>query len=228
MNGKGVGRVKVQLFNANNQVVATTATGPRGVYGFRVLKQGTYVVHEVAPRRLVQTSPLFATTAPVGDLAIDPATGKAYTGASWNYHTGNNNPTNGPVGPPSWSTITTQGDEPFESPINITAAPIDLSRYLTINYAPAVPTHILNNAAQIQTQFAANGTDTINLAEVTYNLSQFHYHEPAENQVDGVTYPMEVLGYRAFDRLPVAFEAAGRVKFLSWMASQPPTRNLSN
>ena len=37
-----------------------------------------------------------------------------------------------------------------------------------------------------------------------------------------------VLGYRAFDRLPVAFEAAARVTLPSWMASRPPPSNSSN
>ena len=68
---------------------------------------------------------------------------------------------------------------------------MDLSQYLTINYANTVPKAIINNGAQIQTQFNTSPSDSINLDGTTYDLSQFHYHDPAENQVNGYTCPME-------------------------------------
>ncbi len=191
VSGRGVGHIRVQLINADNHVLATTLTGPRGRYGFRVPADGPYVVHAIIPSRFVQASPQFVTTEPAGGYAINPATGQSYNGDSWNYRTGNNNPANGPVGPASWSTITTQGNAPFESPINLNGAPIDLSQYLTIHYASAAPTQVINNGSQIQAQFAANGADTITLAGISYNLLQLHYHDPAENLVNGTTYPME-------------------------------------
>jgi carbonic anhydrase len=190
-NGRGLGSVLVQLIGSNDQIVAQTRTGPRGNYMFRVRHDGTYVVHSIAPRAFTQTSPTFAFTAPTGALATNPATGKPYTGADWSYHTGNNNPANGPVGPAAWSTIAPAGNLPFESPINITGAPIDLSQYLTINYSNATPSAIINNGAQIQIQFSSTASNSIDLDGQSFHLAQFHYHDTAENQVNGYTYPME-------------------------------------
>ena len=191
-NGRGLGRVSVELIAASNQVVATTRTGPLGNYLFRVRADGPYVVHAVSPRRFTQTSPTFSNVEPTGSYATNPKTGLPYNSSSWNYHTGNNDPANGPVGPAWWSTVAPAGDEPFESPINIQGSPIDLSQYLSINYQNAIPKAIVNNGAQIQTQFASTTLDTMSLHGQSYTLSQFHLHDPSENQVNGSTYPMEL------------------------------------
>jgi carbonic anhydrase len=185
VTGKGVGHVRVQLINPIGLVSQTTFTGPAGNYAFKVKFNGPYVVREVTPKGFVQTGPTFASTAPVGSYA--PGRGMS----SWNYKTGNNDPNLGPVGPANWSTIAPEGAQPFESPINITGPTIDLGQVLTVNYANSVPSHIINNGAQIQVQFPAGSGDSITLGGQQFNLSQFHYHDPAENQVDGVTFPME-------------------------------------
>ncbi|SIO34701.1 carbonic anhydrase [Singulisphaera sp. GP187] len=193
VNGHGLGKVTVQLVGSNGQVVATTHTGPRGRYAFHVKSAdpAPYVVHAVTPKRFIQTSPTFDNMAPTGAYATNPLTGKPYAGANWNYRTGNNNPANGPVGPAAWSKIAPAGALPFESPINITGAPIDLSQVLSIHYNDATPKAIINNGAQIQAQFNSSTSDSIVLDGQTYELSQFHYHDTAENQVAGYTYPME-------------------------------------
>lgn len=191
VNGRGIGQVKVELIDADGQVVAATRTGPRGRYAFRVKEAGPYVVHAAAPPRWLQTSPTFDSLAPTGAYAISPSTGKPYTGASWNYRTGNNDPANGPVGPGAWSTIAPAGRLPFESPINLKGASVDLGQYLAIHYQDATPKAIIDNGAQIQGQFDPSASDSIVLNGQVYELSQFHYHDAAENQVDGYTYPME-------------------------------------
>ena len=189
--GRGLGRVGVELLGSTGQIVATTHTGARGNYRFHVHYEGPYVIHAVTPKGFVQTSPAFSTSAPSGSYAINPATNEPYSETDWNYHTGNNNPANGPVGPAAWSTISPAGNLPFESPIDITGAPIDLSQYLTIHYTDAVPKTISNKGAQIQVEFDSSATDWISLDGQSYDLSQFHYHNPAENHVSGYTYPME-------------------------------------
>jgi carbonic anhydrase len=189
--GRGLGGVGVELIGSNDQVVARTRTGPRGNYRFQVPHEGPYVLRAIAPRGFAQTSPTFSFSATTGSYATNPATGKPYDATNWSYHTGNNDPANGPVGPAAWSTIAAAGDKPFESPINITGAPIDLSPYLTINYADSVPSAIVNNGAQIQVQFPSTAGASITLDGETFQLSQFHYHDTAENQIDGYTYPME-------------------------------------
>jgi carbonic anhydrase len=191
VTGRGIGGVTVQLYDAAGAKVATTRTGPLGNYAFRGEVPGAYVVHAVTPRRFTQTSPTFTDVAPTGSYATNPLTGKPYTGANWSYRTGNNIPANGPVGQNAWSTIAPEGRAAFESPINITGAPTDLSRYLTIRYAPATPKAVINNAAQIQAQFSLATADSIMLNGVESDLTQFHYHDTAENQVNGYTYPME-------------------------------------
>ncbi len=183
--GLGVRGVRVQLIDSNGDVVKTTTTNARGGYRFAITQNGAYVVRELTPRRFVQTAPLFATTPPVGSYA------PGYGSSSWNYTTGNSNPAFGPVGVYSWDTVAPAGKEPFESPINISTPPIDLSPYLQINYNNAVPKQIVNNGHQIQVQFPGSSADTISLTGQTYELAQFHYHDPSESQVYGHGYSME-------------------------------------
>jgi carbonic anhydrase len=128
-----------------------------------------------------------ANHAPEG--ALSPGFGNS----SWNYLTGNSDPTLGPVGPAWWNTIAPAGAEPFESPIALTGPTVDLSQYVQVHYAGAVPTQILNNSHQIQVQFpTTNSVDTITVGGVPFTLAQFHYHDPSEHTVNGQTYSLEV------------------------------------
>ena len=192
LTGRGINGIRVQLIDANGDVVRTTVTHARGQYQFRVGSNGAYVVREVTPGRFVQTSPTFAYTPPTpAMLATNPATGQPYGGGSWSYATGNSNPAFGPVGVYAWDTVAPAGDLPFESPINITAPPIDLSPYLSINYQPAVPSQIINNGHQIQVQFTGSSNDTITVGGVPFELAQFHYHDPSESTVNSHGYTLE-------------------------------------
>jgi carbonic anhydrase len=185
--GKGIRSVRVQLIDARGDVVANTSTNGRGQYTFKIRQNGPYVVREVTPRQFTQTSPTFAFTAPKGSFIP----GLPNTNASWSYDTGNNNPAFGPVGVYAWDTVAPAGNLPFESPINITAPPIDLSKYLTINYTNAVPKQIINNSHQIQVQFPGSSADSITLGGQEFELAQFHYHDPSEHQVYGQSFAME-------------------------------------
>jgi carbonic anhydrase len=188
---KPIANIRIQLINANGDVVKTTITGHRGLYSFKVTSNGAYVVREVTPPRFTQTSPTFAYTPPQGEMAIDPATNKPYTSSSWSYNTGNDNPAFGPVGVYAWDTVAPAGDLPFESPISISTPPIDLSPFLQINYQPATPTKVVNNGHQIQVQFAGSSSDTITVGGVPFELAQFHYHDPSENTINGKGYALE-------------------------------------
>jgi carbonic anhydrase len=186
LTGKGIGHIKVQLIDSNGDVVQTHITNARGQYRFKVTANGAYVVREVTPIRFTQTSPTFAYTAPVGALA------PGFGGNSWSYSTGNSNPANGPVGVYFWDTVAPAGNLPFESPINITVPPINLSPYLSINYNNSIPTDIVNNGHQIQVQYSTpNPSDTINVGGQVFDLAQFHYHDPSEHTVNGHGYTME-------------------------------------
>jgi carbonic anhydrase len=185
VTNKGIGNVKVQLIDASGDIAQTVRTNARGNYRFKVKNEGAFVVREVTPKKYVQVTPSFSKVAPTGALI----SGAGAT--SWNYVTGNNNPANGPVGPSSWQAIAPEGAAPFESPINIQGPATDLSSVLTINYPNTTPTKVINNGHQLQAQFPATTTDTIAVAGQSFSLSQFHYHDPSENQVNGTTYPME-------------------------------------
>ena len=181
---KGISGVKVELIDGSGDVSQKTVTNRKGAYHFTIRQDGPYLVREVTPKKDTQVV-AFSDTAPTGAYA-------AGAGAnSWNYSSTNTNPANGPVGPSSWATIAPAGDLPFEAPIDITGAPIDLSPYLKVSYNPATPTGEINNGKQIQVQLATDGTDTLNVAGQTYNLAQFHYHDPSENTVNGQHATME-------------------------------------
>ncbi len=184
-NGAALNGVRVQLINQNGFVVATTVTGVRGRYQFKIGANGAYVVRAVTPPRWTQTSPTFADTKPVGNYA----TGDGAT--SWSYDTGNSNPAFGPVGVYAWDTVAPAGELPFESPINISTPPIDLRPYLSINYNSEQAEDVINNGHQIQVQFSGSSADTIDVGGTPFELAQFHYHDPSENQVYGNGYSME-------------------------------------
>jgi carbonic anhydrase len=185
--------VQIQLVTANDHLVAVQTTNAKGQYSFNVAATPTpYVVHALLPAGMLQKTPTFPSEEPTGSLV------PGASGASWSYASLNTNPKNGPVGPQAWATIAPEGNSPFESPININVPPIDLSRYLTVNYNAVVPLQLINNGAQIQVQFPASPADTVTVGApgtgntpVTSYLTQFHYHLPSENTVSGAHYTME-------------------------------------
>jgi carbonic anhydrase len=183
VTGRGLGRVQVQLINSNGFVARRTLTGPRGRYGFTVGTNGAYVVREVTPRRWTQTSPTFIYKSPTGSYV------SGYSSRSWSYNTGNTDPANGTVGVYGWGAVAPAGNLPFQSPINITVPPIDLSRYLSLNL-PSTTGNVGVTAHDLRVQFSGS-SQTINLGGTIFTLSGLHFHDPSEDQVDGTGYPME-------------------------------------
>lgn len=190
--GQGMPHVQVQLINSVGRVVGKTFTNAQGLYLFNVKNADAYVIREVLPKGFFQVTPNFANAAPTGSFNTTTAgTTSSSQSASWNYGFGTN-PAAGPVGPYAWDTIAPAADWPFQSPINITTWPMDLSAILAINYKAVAPTKTINNGHQIQVQFPTpNPADSISLVGQTYDLSQFHYHDPSETTVYGKRYTME-------------------------------------
>ena len=178
---RGIRGIQVQLIDSSGDIVRRNRTNARGQYRFRIIANGPYVVHEVTPRRLVQTSPTFVYTAPQGP----PVTGK------WNFKTGNTNPAAGAVGPYGWNTIARAGNLPFESPINISSPPINLGKYLTISYNDTQAT-IANSGHDIEAIISSSSSDVIDVGGQQFELRRFHFHDPSEDQVYGKGYSMEV------------------------------------
>ncbi len=178
---RGIRGIRVQLIDSSGRVVRTTSTNKGGQYRFRITANGPYVVREVTPRRLVQTSPTFVYTAP-GSSSV---TGK------WTYSTGNTDPQNGAVGVYGWNSIAAAGNLPFQSPINISAPPINLGKYLTVNYQDTQAEQIINSGHDIGVKIQGSGSDAIEVGGQGFELTRFHYHDPSEDQVNGTGYSME-------------------------------------
>ena len=89
----------------------------------------------------------------------------------------------GEMGPENWGDeFPTCGKGTKQSPLNITG-PFEKSKdVLVVNYKEG-PLKILNNGHTIQVNVEPGSTLKIN--KDVYNLLQFHFHRPSEEQIDG-------------------------------------------
>ena len=89
----------------------------------------------------------------------------------------------GDMGPENWGDeFPTCGKGTKQSPLNITG-PFEKSKdVLVVNYKEG-PLKILNNGHTIQVNVEPGSTLKIN--KEVYNLLQFHFHRPSEEQIDG-------------------------------------------
>lgn len=88
---------------------------------------------------------------------------------------------------------------PQQSPIDITAQNTQFQALppLQFNLSSDTTLSVINNGSPLETKTAARanveaGAGSVTLSGDTYNLAQFHFHTPAENLVNGHTYPMEM------------------------------------
>jgi len=108
------------------------------------------------------------------------ASGKAH----WGY--------SGHEGPEHWGELSADykmcSEGKNQSPINLgDFIEADLSP-ISIKYA-AGATEILNNGHAVQVNYAGGNTITVDGHE--FELKQFHFHSPSENQINGKSYDME-------------------------------------
>ena len=99
----------------------------------------------------------------------------------------------GSTGPDHWGDLSKDyelsknGKE--QSPINITGAEdVDLPE-LNLNNQES-EAQVENNGHTIEVSFK-NPKNTLTIGNEVYKLQQFHFHAPAENEIDGQTYPLE-------------------------------------
>jgi carbonic anhydrase len=185
-DGKGVAHVHVELIDDLGHIVERTTTNAAGDYSFPVSRNGPYVVREVPPKGMTQVFPTFGSFSTTGGYA--PNRG----GFSWNYSSTNSDPAAGAVGPQHWDTIAPSGDLPFQSPISLRGRTVNLDKVLSIHYDSVAPSDIMNNGKQIQVEYKEpSANDSIKLGGTTFDLTQFHYHDPAENLVGKHQYTME-------------------------------------
>lgn len=132
-------------------------------------------------------------------LSLMPATALA---SHWSYQ--------GESGPEHWGTL----NDAYQlcqtgmnqSPINITSPLNAHLSPLSVRYSDG-PLTLLNNGHTIQAELPATSANTITLDGMTYRLSQFHFHAPAENTVDGKRYPLEMHLVHQDDRGHIAVVA---------------------
>jgi carbonic anhydrase len=74
-----------------------------------------------------------------------------------------------------------------QSPIDIRGAKKGKLEPIGFNYATG-PAEVINNGHTVQVNLSNGGS--VKLADGEYKLLQFHFHTPAEEQVNGVKYPL--------------------------------------
>nr|WP_298522738.1 carbonic anhydrase family protein [uncultured Halomonas sp.] len=98
----------------------------------------------------------------------------------------------GDKGPESWAELSPDHfmcDGMNQSPINLTGFIEAELQPIAFNYQEGAE-EILNNGHTVQVNYAPGST--IEVDDTSFELKQFHFHAPAENQLDGKSYPMEV------------------------------------
>lgn len=98
----------------------------------------------------------------------------------------------GKEGPTQWGNLSSEYEEckigKNQSPINITHAVTGDLPDLTIDYKVGGD-HIINNGHTVEVLYEPGSTITFD--GHTYELKQFHFHTPSENQINGKNFPME-------------------------------------
>ena len=105
--------------------------------------------------------------------------------AHWSYE--------GATGPEHWGELSSEysvcktGRE--QSPIDISHASVANLAPIEFNYS-ATSLRVINNGHTIQV--TSNGNDFISIAGTRYQLVQFHFHHPSEEQIEGKTHVLVV------------------------------------
>lgn len=80
-----------------------------------------------------------------------------------------------------------------QSPIDITGAQKAALPALEFDYRAGPVNYVINNGATIRVNYYAPGSgDYLNFGEKRYELTQFHFHHPSEETIDGKPYDMVV------------------------------------
>jgi carbonic anhydrase len=105
-------------------------------------------------------------------------------GTHWGYK--------GDLGPDKWTTLKPEfaacaGRN--QSPINVTSTINAELKPVKFNYK-AGGHEVINNGHAVQVNFEAGSS--IDVDGIAFELKQFHFHSPSENQIDGKSFPLEV------------------------------------
>ena len=96
----------------------------------------------------------------------------------------------GEMGPDKWGTkFATCGNGKAQSPVNITGPFEKSATAIKADYKPGV-LRVINNGHTIQVNVPPG--NTLKVGAETYELLQFHFHRPSEEQIDGKPMAMVV------------------------------------
>jgi carbonic anhydrase len=104
-------------------------------------------------------------------------------GTHWGYK--------GDIGPDRWTTLNPEFiacSGKNQSPINLTGIIEAEMRPVQFNYM-AGGHEVINNGHTIQVNFEAGSS--ISVDGIQFDLKQFHFHSPSENQINGKSFPLE-------------------------------------
>ena len=113
-----------------------------------------------------------------------------------------------------------------QSPINLDRMVAAQLKPLKLNYAAGI-TEILNNGHTVQVNYAPGSTVIIDGR--AFELQQFHFHSPSENQIDGKKFPLEAHLVHADKTgnlavLAIMFEEGAPNAFLAKIWNEMPTK----
>lgn len=97
----------------------------------------------------------------------------------------------GEGGPANWAKLSPDNFQcagKNQSPVNLAGFIEADLKPIEFNYQ-AGATEVVNNGHTIQVNYAKGST--IKIDEQTFNLVQFHFHAPSENQIRGKSFPLE-------------------------------------
>lgn len=104
-------------------------------------------------------------------------------GTHWGYQ--------GDVGPAAWTKLNPEFSAcagKNQSPIDVAGTVDAQMKPVTFNYKPG-GTEIVNNGHTIQVNYEAG--NSISMDGIQFELKQFHFHSPSENQINGKSFPLE-------------------------------------
>ena len=120
----------------------------------------------------------------IGMLSLVAASSVVFAAdVSWSYE--------GETGPNAWVKLAPEFGAcsgKNQSPINLTNFIKATLTPLKFNYHPG-GFDVLNNGHTIQVNYAAGSTIIVD--GVIFELKQFHFHAPSENQINGKSFPLE-------------------------------------
>ncbi len=99
---------------------------------------------------------------------------------------------------PTFTNVPPAAGYPFQSPINISAKAINLASVLKVGYTPNYSTGETiaegsgTAAHGVEVGFVPSNSDYVTVGGTVYQLTQFHFHSPSEDLINGKSTNLEI------------------------------------